>query len=65
MYCMNFCDWAIGLLGSTLVCMRPRLALCRTVMNVVVALSATVITITITTCKDSGGEPAVRNSSLS
>ena len=65
MYCMNFCDWAIGLLGSMLVCMRPRLALCRTVMNVVVALSATVSMITITTCKDSGGEPAVRNSSLS
>ena len=39
MYCMNFCDWAIGLVGSTLVCMRPRLALCLTVMNVVVALS--------------------------
>jgi hypothetical protein len=47
MYCMYFCDWAIGLSGSTLVCIRPRLALCRTVMNVVVALRTTVIAATI------------------
>src|SRR5262249_17986812 len=35
MYIMYFCAPAIGLSGSTLVCIRPRLALCRTVMNVV------------------------------
>src|SRR5581483_4683211 len=54
MYCMNFCDWAIGLSGSTVpVCMSPRLALCRTVMNVVVELTTTVRMITMITC--SGG----------
>jgi len=46
-YIMYFCDWAIGLSGSTLVCMRPRLELCRTVMNVVVALITTVTAATI------------------
>ncbi len=62
MYCMNFCDWAIGLSGSTFVCISPRLALCRTVMNVVVALTATVSAITMQTC--SGGV-GCENSSLS
>src|SRR4029077_16695225 len=47
MYCMIFCDWAIGLSGSMLVCIRPRFADCRTVMNVVAALIVTVTTITI------------------
>ena len=51
MYIMYFCDWAIGLSGSTLVCMRPRFELCRTVMKVVVALTATVRKMTIATCK--------------
>ena len=62
MYCMNFCDWAIGLSGSMLVCMRPRFALCRTVMNVVVALTTTVSAITMATCSDGAG---CANSSLS
>ena len=48
MYIMYFCMPAIGLSGSMFpVCMRPRLEVCRTVMNVVVALSATVIAATI------------------
>ena len=62
MYCMYFCDWAIGLSGSMLVCMRPRFALCRTVMNVVEALTATVSTITMATCS---GSDWCENSSLS
>ena len=62
MYCMNFCDWAIGLSGSTLVCMRPRFALCRTVMNVVVALTTTVSAITMLTWS---GTDWCENSSLS
>ena len=61
MYCMNFCDWAIGLSGSRLVCMRPRFALCRTVMNVVVALTTTVSAMMMATCSDGAG---CANSSL-
>ncbi len=46
MYCIIFCDDAIGLFGS--ICgVMPRFMLCRTVMNVVVALTTTVSRITI------------------
>src|SRR5580658_4492772 len=62
MYIMYFCDWAIGLSGSRLVFMRPRLEVCRTVMNVVDALTTTVSAITMATCTDGEG---CENSSLS
>ena len=61
MYIMFFCIPAIGLSGSTLVCIRPRLDVCRTVMKVVAALTATVSAITMATCSDGDG---CANSSL-
>src|ERR1035441_3326102 len=50
---MNFCDDAIGLSG--VICgVIPRLVLCRTVMNVVAALTRTVIKITTRPLLESG-----------